>query len=72
MTHEQFMGLRVGDIVDYCGTKYEITKTYNNGFGIETNGFVVENKTANYSLTSRIFLDDSCIDSWEYIRKTRS
>lgn len=53
MTHEQFMGLRVGDIVDYCGTKYEITKTYNNGFGIETNGFVVENKTANYSLTFR-------------------
>lgn len=41
MTHEEFMGLQVGDILDYKWVKYEITETYNNGIGIETNGIKV-------------------------------
>lgn len=41
MTHEEFMGLRFGDVVCFLGRNYEITKTYNNGISIETNGIVV-------------------------------
>jgi len=54
MIHEQFMELRVGDVVQFFGHNYEIKETRNNGIGIETNAIIVDSRlSGNRPVTFR-------------------